>query len=73
MEKQKLGRPFSSGKESRDHLVYFLRSVARRKFHASTYFSTTVVLLPYFQPIILQKSSPNCQAVLALAEIFAEG
>ena len=37
MEKQKLGRPFTSGKESRDHLVYFLRSLARRKFHASTY------------------------------------
>ena len=42
MEKQKLGRPFSSGKESRDHFVYFLRSVARRKFHASTYWENFI-------------------------------
>ena len=85
MEKQRLGRPFSygklvdlfsfsnihyphisSGKESRDHLVYFLRSVARDQ-------KENFMLLHTFQPITIQKSSPNCKAVLILAEIFAEG
>ena len=31
------------------------------------------MLLHTFQPITIQKSSPNCKAVLNLAEIFAEG
>ena len=69
MEKQRLGRPFSSGKlvdlfsfsnihyphissgrESRDHLVYFLRSVARHQ-------KENFMLLHTFQPILkyLQK------------------
>ena len=78
MEKQRLGRPFSSGKlvdlfsfsnihyPHLYHLVYFLRSVVRHQ-------KENFMLLHTFQPITIQKSSPNCKAVLILAEIFAEG
>ena len=64
MEKQRLGRPFSSGKLV--DLVYFLGSVARHQ-------KENFMLLHTFQPITIQKSSPNCKAVLILAKIFAEG